>query len=159
MAGKKHGVGRYVWQNGAEYSGEFHFDMPEGFGVYKKSNANEAGVFEGYFKEGKYLFHCRSKTQCQSTLKLQALDKAREAAAQFDYQGLNACFDLTKYRAVEFYMTNDVFQTEHYRIKAIDNLEKIVTIEKINVLAGGAHNNLTRLSCSWLNDYLSSLTL
>jgi len=50
--GRKHGIGRFIYDNGDDYEGEWKDDRKHGRGVYKLSNGD---VYEGDFLDG---FRC-----------------------------------------------------------------------------------------------------
>eukprot|EP01036_Dinobryon_divergens_P022288 gene22288-30531_t len=48
-SGQKHGIGRFIYENGDEYEGEWANDKKHGKGIYRMVNGD---VFEGEFKDG-----------------------------------------------------------------------------------------------------------
>merc|ERR1712050_416239 len=44
-----HGVGKYVWPDGKEYSGQYWFDKKDGFGILKDNNGE---VSPGFWSQG-----------------------------------------------------------------------------------------------------------
>lgn len=159
IEGKKQGIGTYLWQNGAEYIGEFNLDEPHGYGIYKKNGekSHVDEIFEGHFEHGKYMFTCRNKEQCQSTIKLKELDKTLEETKKLDYVGTDACFQLKKYYGVEFYILNELRTPETYRIKEINHINRTALIERIYDWRNSSDNETKQSSCIWLSEYLKSV--